>query len=82
MHCVMQGLFKVKPWYFVALFAHIVLLDVAAWFTLRYFGNSWGSWLATAVMLTTSQASCTRTVTYVLPSYSLPLAVRNSDKAS
>ena len=62
MHCVMQGLFKVKPWYFVAMFAHIVLLDVAAWLTLRYFSNSWGPWLATAIMFTTSQARCTRTV--------------------
>ena len=59
LHCVMQGLFKVKPWYFVALFVHILALDVTAWLTLHYFGNSWGPWLAAAVMLTTAQACST-----------------------
>ena len=59
MRCVMQGLFKVKPWYFVALFAHILVLDVASWLTLRYFGNSWGPWLAAVVMLTTAQVRST-----------------------
>ena len=53
-----QGLFKVNPWYFVGLFAHILLLDIGAWLILRYFGHSWGPWLAAVVMMTTSQA-CT-----------------------
>ena len=50
-----QGLFKTNPWFFVAHFSHIVLLYIAAWATLWYFGNGWLPWLAASVMMVTSQ---------------------------
>lgn len=51
-----QGYFKVNPWFFVALIAHIIFFQVAAWWVLWYFGNSWTTWLIAAVCVTTAQA--------------------------
>ena len=53
---VTQGMFKVQVWFFVALFAHIMALQVLAWWVLWYFGNNWITWLVSAVLLTTGQA--------------------------
>lgn len=52
----MQGLFKPNVPFFIALFLHICFLYVAAWWVLWYFGNSWTTWLLSAVLMTTSQA--------------------------
>lgn len=52
----MQGLFKVNVWFFIALFAHIIILEFASWWLLWYFGNTWTTWILAAVLLTTSQA--------------------------
>lgn len=51
-----KGYFKVNPWFFVALFAHILFFQVAAWWVLWYFGNSWITWIISAVCVITAQA--------------------------
>ncbi len=50
-----KGYFRVNPWFFAALFSHIVLFILAGQFTLWYFGNTWPSWLAAAVLVTAGQ---------------------------
>ena len=52
----LQGYFKVNPWFFVAMFAHIFFFQVAAWWVLWYFGNSWITWIISAVCVVTAQA--------------------------
>lgn len=51
-----MGLMKANPIFFLLYLLHILLLDVAAWLTLRVFGTSFVPFLLCAVMLTTVQA--------------------------
>ena len=53
---IQKGFFKVNPWYFTLLFAHIVLFEVLGFAILWYYGNGWLPWLMAAVCLTVSQA--------------------------
>ena len=54
--CVLQGFFKANPWFFLAHFVHIVLMEVLAIFVLWYFGTSWLPWLTAVVLLAAMQA--------------------------
>ena len=51
------GLMKASPWFFIAQIIHVILLDVAALWTLWYFGSGWIPWLVTASLLTVCQVS-------------------------
>lgn len=51
-----EGMFKVKPWFFVAHFLHIIAFYVSSWWVLWYFGNNWWTWMVSAFLLTVSQA--------------------------
>lgn len=49
-------MFKVSPWFFVALFAHIIVIHFLGWWILWYFGNNWLTWTVSACLVVTSQA--------------------------
>lgn len=49
-------MFKVKSWFFAALFAHIFAIHFLAWWVLWYFGNNWLTWMVSACLVVTSQA--------------------------
>lgn len=49
-------MFKVQVSFFVALFAHIFAMHLLGWWLLWYFGNNWLTWLASACLITASQA--------------------------
>ncbi|KAL5457343.1 hypothetical protein EMCRGX_G034592 [Ephydatia muelleri] len=51
-----EGLFKVKPLFFIAHFLHIIAMHWMAFFVLWYFGNTWVTWLTAVVLVTASQA--------------------------
>ncbi|KAK2181952.1 hypothetical protein NP493_374g01029 [Ridgeia piscesae] len=50
-----MGLMKANPWFFLGYLVHVILLDVAAFCTLWYFGTGWIPWLTTVALLTVSQ---------------------------
>ena len=52
-----MGLMKANPWFFLGYLVHVILLDVAAFCTLWYFGTGWIPWLTTVALLTVSQVS-------------------------
>ena len=53
------GLMKASPWFFIAQIIHVILLDIAALWTLWYFGTGWIPWLVTVSLLTVSQVKST-----------------------
>ncbi|MBN3289429.1 FADS1 desaturase, partial [Polypterus senegalus] len=50
------GLLKPNKLFFFLMLVHIILLDIAAWFTLWHFGTSWLPFLVSGVLLSTVQA--------------------------
>ena len=54
-----MGLFQVNPWFYIAHLTHIHLLEILALCTLYYFGTGWGTYIAVAFILATSQVATT-----------------------
>ena len=50
-----MGLMKANPVFFLLYLLHILLLDVAAWLTLWFFGTSWVPFLLCSVLLSIVQ---------------------------
>lgn len=50
-----QGMFKVNPTFVVAMFAHAIFFEAAAWFLLWYIGNTWTAWIISAMLFATGQ---------------------------
>lgn len=53
-----MGLLKPSNLFFFLIFLHIVLLDVAAWLTIWYFGTSVGSFFLSVLLFTSAQVQC------------------------
>ncbi|KAG2462448.1 FADS2 desaturase, partial [Polypterus senegalus] len=51
------GLLKPNKLFFFLMLVHIILLDIAAWFTLWHFGTSWLPFLVSGVLLSTVQSA-------------------------
>ena len=52
-----MGLFHVKPWFYIAHLAHILLLEILSYTILSYYGVSWMPYIIVVLLLTTSQVS-------------------------
>lgn len=50
-----QGMFKVNPIFVMAMFAHAIFFEAAAWFLLWYIGNTWTTWIISAMLFATGQ---------------------------
>jgi fatty acid desaturase 2 (delta-6 desaturase) len=50
------GMFKADWRFYAAMLAHIILLEVAAWYTLSTFGTGWLPYCSAVVMLVVAQA--------------------------
>jgi fatty acid desaturase len=50
------GLFKANLWFYFAMLAHIILLELAGWAVLKYLGTSWPSYCLAVCLLVTAQA--------------------------
>lgn len=53
-----MNLFESNHLFFFLLLAHIIVMEIIAWFTISYFGNGWIPTLMTAFILATSQVRC------------------------
>lgn len=49
-------MFRVNVLFFVGLFAHIIAMHVLGWWVLWRYGNTWATWLISAVLVAASQA--------------------------
>jgi hypothetical protein len=49
------GLFKANAWFYVAMLAHVILLELAGWAVLKYVGTSWLPYAAAVCLLVTAQ---------------------------
>ena len=50
------GLFKANLWFYFAMLAHIILLELAGWAVLKYLGTSWPSYCLAVCLIVTAQA--------------------------
>jgi hypothetical protein len=49
------GLFKAKPWFYIAMLAHVIALELAGWAVLKYLGSSWLPYALAVCLLVTAQ---------------------------
>jgi hypothetical protein len=49
------GLFKAKPWFYVAMLAHVIALELAGWAVLKNFGSGWLPYCFAVCLLVTAQ---------------------------
>ena len=50
-------LFKVNPWFYVAHLAHIIALEVLAYYIMSTYGSTWTTLFVCAFILATSQVN-------------------------
>jgi len=50
------GLFKANPWFYMALLAHVIVLELAGWAVLKHFGSSWLPYCIAVAPLVAAQA--------------------------
>ena len=53
------GLFKAKPWFYIAMLAHVIALELAGWAVLKYLGSSWLPYTLAVCLLVTAQVLTT-----------------------